>query len=391
MDPRNYVSSAFGSPAREHGNKATFDYFLPALLPRQLDLADSTVLALSEADSALGHLQGLGQLIRDPDLLIGPFVTREAVASSRIEGTRASLSDVLKAEQLSANDSSEDIQEVIRYLHASARGFELIEKLPITERLICEVHKELMASVRGDERQPGTIRNSPVWIGSATHKIEDARYVAPLPQHIPELLSDWEHFVNKPSKIPVLAKCAIMHYQFETIHPFLDGNGRIGRLLVGLMLVNERRLTRPLLYLSGYLENNRSEYYERLQGVRERGEIQEWLQFFLRAVREQALDSVQRAGQVVELRETYLTQSQKDRSRVAAIVPLIFRNPFISTRDVQQATGVSHQGARDLLSKAEEYGWIERYATVGRGGRNLWIAHEIYHVIEGPLSYQTNA
>jgi Fic family protein len=155
------------------------------------------------------------------------------------------------------------------------------------------------------------------------------------------------------------------------------------------MLVNEDRLTRPLLYLSGYLENNMSEYYERLQAVRERGEIQEWLQFFLRAVREQALDSAKRASDIVALREKYLSESQTDRSRVSSIVPLIFKNPFISAQDVQEAIKVSDQGARDLLSKAENYGWIRKYATIGRGGRTLWVAAEIFKIIEGPLGYET--
>ncbi|MEU8631616.1 Fic family protein [Amycolatopsis sp. NPDC048633] len=390
MDPRRYMSDAFGKPAREPGNKWAFDYFLPNHLPRQLNLDDSTVLALSDADSALGHLQGLGQLVRDPDLLIGPFVTREAVASSRIEGTRASLSDVLKAEQMAEGERTSDTDEVIRYLRASDLGFRLIDKLPISQRMFSQIHEVLMAGVRGEEKQPGTIRTSPVWIGTGTHRIEDAQYVAPLPSHIPDLLTDWENFVNDPaSKLPVLVRCALMHYQFETIHPFLDGNGRIGRLLIGIMLVNEQRLTRPLLYLSGYLENHRSEYYERLQAVRERGDIQSWLQFFLRAVREQALDSVRRASDIVNLREKYITQSQTDRSRVSAIVPLVFRNPYISVLDVQRAIGVTTQGARDLLNKAESYGWVQKYTTIGRGGRTLWVAAEVFEIIEGPLGYST--
>jgi len=390
MDRRRYVSDAFGTAEREPGNKWAFDYFMPKPLPRQLDLDEQTVLALSDADSALGYLQGLGQLVRDPDLLIGPFATREAVASSRIEGTRASLSDVLKAEQLTETERNDDTEEVIRYLRASRLGFKLIDTLPVSQRLICQIHEVLMTGVRGEEKQPGTIRTSPVWIGAGTHKIEDAQYVAPLPVHIPALLGDWETFVNDPdSKLPVLVRCALMHYQFETIHPFLDGNGRIGRLLVGIMLVNENRLTRPLLYLSGYLENHRSEYYDRLQAVREKGDIQGWLQFFLRAVREQALDSVKRASDIVNLREKYISQSQTDRSRVAAIVPLIFRNPFISAHDVQEAIGVTAQGGRDLLTKAEGYGWVRKYATIGRGGRTLWVAEEVFQIIEGPVVYET--
>ncbi|WP_291408094.1 Fic/DOC family N-terminal domain-containing protein [Actinophytocola sp.] len=303
-------------------------------------------MALSEADAAIGYLQGLGKLIRDPDLLIGPFLTREAVASSRIEGTRASLSDVLKAgeEEGEGEDRSDDIGEVVRYLHASRRGLELIKSLPITQRLITEVHKCLLTGVRGEERQPGELRRSPVWIGAGTHTLETAQYVAPAPNHLGELLTDWERFVNTPSRIPVLVRCALMHYQFETIHPFLDENGRIGRLLVGLMLISEGRLTTPLLYLSGYLESHRSEYYERLQAIRERGEMQEWIKFFLRAIKEQASDAAARAIKLVELREMYLDQSKSDPSRISAIVPLIFRNPFISVPVVMRATKVSDQG-----------------------------------------------
>ncbi|WP_165401396.1 Fic family protein [Herbihabitans rhizosphaerae] len=343
---------------------------------------------LSEADSALGYLQGLGKLIRDPDLLIGPFLTREAIASTRIEGTRASLSDVFKAGQEVQPERPDDVEEVVCYLNASRKGLELIESLPITQRLIVEVHKVLMSGVRGSERQPGTIRTSPVWIGTGTHRLEDAHYVAPAPQHIGDLLTDWEKFVNEPSRIPVLVRCALMHYQFETIHPFLDGNGRIGRLLVGLMLISEGRLTTPLLYLSGYLENHRSEYYERLQAVRERGEMQEWVRFFLRAVRDQANDSVSRAEKLVELRERYLDQARSDSSRVSAIVPLIFQNPFISVSRVSKAAGVSGQGARNLLTRAEQHGWLSRMGkATGRGGRAMWLAQEVFSVIDEPFVY----
>jgi Fic family protein len=354
-------------------------------------LDDATILALSEADSALGYLQGLGQLIRDPDLLIGPFLTQEAVASSRIEGTKASLSDVLKAEQEVQPAKSDDIDEVVRYLDASHLGFKLIRTLPITQRLITQVHKELMSGVRGAERQPGEIRTSPVWIGSATHTLTNARYVPPAPHHLAELLTDWEKFVNEPGSLPVLVRCALMHYQFETIHPFLDGNGRIGRLLVGLMLIREERLTAPILYLSGYLEKHREEYYDRLQAVREHGAVQDWLQFFLRAIHKQAGDAVIRAKRLVDLRETYLEKSQQDRSRITAVVGMIFRNPFISAKNVTDRLGISDQGARNLLLRAEDFGWLKRIGTVGKGGRTLWVAEDIYRIIDGPLSYDSNS
>ncbi len=196
------------------------------------------------------------------------------------------------------------------------------------------------------------------------------------------LLADWERFVNEPCPLPAQVRCALMHYQFETIHPFLDGNGRIGRLLVGLMLHQEGRLTAPLLYLSGYLESHRREYYERLQAVRERGEVQQWLQFFLTAVRRQADDGVERAGRLVRLREQYLAEASMSRARLGELLSLLFSNPFVTVRRVERALGMTNQGARNLIHSAEARGWLRHFAIVGRGGRTFWVAQEIFDVIE---------
>jgi Fic family protein len=183
-----------------------------------------------------------------------------------------------------------------------------------------------------------------------------------------------------------------MHYQFETIHPFLDGNGRIGRLLIGLMLVSERRLSKPLLYLSGYLETHRQEYYDALQGVRERGDIDSYLRFFLTAIRSQAGDAVDRARRLIDLREEYADRCRLDRSLVGALLPLIFRSPFITVQQVQADLGVTHQGARNLLQRAAgRYSWLTPVGVVGRGGRALWMATEVLRVIDSPLSYGTES
>ncbi|MCZ3387427.1 MAG: Fic family protein [Actinomycetia bacterium] len=298
MDPTNFQAPAFGEAARRPGDRWAFWYFDPALMPRGLPLDPATVLALSEADAALGQLQGIGHLITDPKLLIGPYVTREALASSRIEGTQASLAEVLQAgaEGDDAEPTSDDVAEVGAYVAATYRGLELIETLPISQRLVLEVHRVLLTGVRGQDRLPGELRGSPVWVGSPTDSPDTAVFVPPLPERLGDLLADWERFVNEPGASPALVRCALMHYQFETIHPFLDGNGRIGRLLIGLLLHQQGRLTTPLLYLSGYLELHRRECYERLQAVRERGEIQQWLQFFLTAVKRQADDGVEAGG-----------------------------------------------------------------------------------------------
>ena len=356
-------------------------------MPRTLELTSDTVLALSEADSSLGHLQGLGRLIREPELLVGPYLTREAIASSRIEGTEASLSEVLQAEVNDTSQQSDDIAEVNRYLVANRTALRLLRELPISQRLILQVHEALMEGVRGEDRLPGEFRRSPVWVGSPTDNPETAKYVPPLPEEVPDLFTDLERFINEPSRIPTLVRCALMHYQFETIHPFLDGNGRIGRLLIGLLLMQERKLTTPLLYISGYLENNRREYYDRLEAVREDGDIQSYLQFFFTAVSRSAEDGVDRAGRLVELRERYINEIKSARSRIGAVIGLLFTNPYLTITRVERALKVTHQGARNLVQDAEQRGWIQDVGFRGPAGRRYWVASEIFAIVDAPFAY----
>ena len=386
MDPRQFTSTAFGESHREPGNRQAFWYFRPEPIPRNLELDLATIDALSEADAALGQLHGLGRLIPDPELLLGPYITREAVASSRIEGTEASLSEVLQAEVEEPGTRTEDVAAVERYVAATRLGLELIKSLPISRRLVCELHKELLDSVRGADKLPGEFRRSPVWVGSPSDRPDTATFVPPLPDLLPELFADWERYVNEDSKRPLI-KAALMHYQFETIHPFLDGNGRIGRLLIGLLLVDAGRLPTPLLYLSGYLETHRREYYDRLQAVRERGEIQEWLQFFLTAVKRQADDAIARATTLVDLRESYLGEAMTTRSSLPKLVELIVRNPYVTVLRVQRSLGLTNQGARNVIRDAERRGWLREIGTRGRGGRTYWLASAVFDAIEAPARY----
>jgi Fic family protein len=263
----------------------------------------------------------------------------------------------------------------------------MIDDLPISRRLVRDVHRVLLTGVRGQEKLPGEFRRSPVWLGSATDSPDAATFVPPLHNLIDELFADWERFVNEPTALPVLIRCALMHYQFETIHPFLDGNGRMGRLLVGLMLIQERRLTTPLLYLSGFLEQNRREYYDRLQAVRERGEIQQWLQFFLTAVKRQADDAVNRATSLITLRQQYTVEAATSRSRIGGIVDLMFINPFLTVGRVEKALEMTNQGARNLLRDATNRGWLQQIGSSGRGGRSYWIAHQIWAISEDKPIY----
>jgi Fic family protein len=201
-----------------------------------------------------------------------------------------------------------------------------------------------------------------------------------------ETLADLERFMNEPPRLPVLIRCALLHYQFETIHPFLDGNGRLGRLLIILFLIEQGILEQPLLYVSPYMESSRRQYYERLQAVRERGEIQEWLQYFLTAVTKQAEDAQERARSLVDLRERYRTELAGTRSRASEVVDLAMANPFLTVRRVERPLGVTNQGARLLIRGLQDRGWLNPMGSVGRGGgRVYWLAHEVFSIISGAL------
>ncbi|WP_205570060.1 MULTISPECIES: Fic family protein [Actinomyces] len=387
MEARDFADSLFGAPAREPGNRYAFTYYLPKPIPRDLDLGREVVAALSEADGALGLLHGLGTLVSDPSLLIGPYRRREALASSQIEGTQTSLSEVFQAE-VNEQANSDDVMEVRRYLEATDLAYELVKTLPITQRLVLQVHEVLLRGVRGESRNPGEYRRSPVWVGRPGATPETAAFVPPLPAHLPELMTDWERFVNDDGRsLPPLVQAALMHYQFETIHPFLDGNGRIGRLLINVLLMERQRLSEPLLYLSHYFETHRDEYYAALQDVREAGDIDGWFRFFLRAVREQADDAVTRARALIQLRETYLSEASRSRSNLTALVEIVMRNPYVTAQSVQVSLGMTNQGARNLIRTAESRGWLVSLGAAGRGGRQQWYAPEVLQIMDAPMQY----
>ena len=313
-----------------------------------------------------------------------PYITREALASSRIEGTQASLSEVLQADATEGLAPSGDVHEVWNYRAAMDAGLARLGELPLVARLVTDIHGILMEGVRGEGRAPGEFRRLPVWIGSPTDTPENAIFVPPFPPEVREAWRDWEEFANSTPRMPALVQCALLHYQFETIHPFLDGNGRLGRLLVVFFLIHRNVLPAPLLYVSAYLEQHRREYYERLQAVRERGEIQEWLQFFLTAMAVQAEDAILRAERLNDLRESYRAQLAGSRSRAVEVVDVLFVNPFVTARLVEARLGVTNQGALNLIRQLEAKGWVQQIGTVGRGGRNLWVAAEVYAAVSEP-------
>jgi len=352
MEVGDYGAPEWGDARRTPGPRG-YTAFFPAPLPRSLALDSAVVLALSRADIALGRLAGAGRLLPEPQLLTVPYATREALASSRIEGTQASLTDVFEASVTGASNA--DTEEVINYIAALARGRELLSTLPIGVRMLRQCHAVLLSGVRGETKTPGELRTTQNWIGrGGRSSLEDALFVPPPVAALQDGLADWERFVNEPPELPILVRAALMHYQFETLHPFLDGNGRLGRLLIALLLEQEKVLPEPLLYVSAALERDRDTYYSCLQGLRERGDVQRWLLFFLTAVAGEAQDAIERAERLLDLREDYRDRLRGRRSRAIEIIDLLMANPLTTTTAVQRRLGVTTQGAAHLLSQLVE-------------------------------------
>ena len=356
--------------------------FVPAPLPPDIKYDHRLTLALSRADAALSELSGLGRVLPNPHLLIAPYVRREAVLSSRIEGTRASLSDVLRDEMQqvqAAHSDSGDIREVRNYVTALEFGIQRLKSLPLSLRLVRELHARLMKGVRGERAIPGEFRRSQNWIGPTGSTPLTALYVPPPPHEMQNTLNAWEKFANQREAMPDLIQCALLHEQFEAIHPFLDGNGRVGRLLITLFLMERARLAQPLLYLSAYIEAHRQDYYDLLQTVRTRGDWTAWLYFFLTGVQETAYDAVMRAGRLMDLREKY-REKLSGKAKPLALLDELFVNPYITVTRAQALLGVSNPTARQAVAVLEENGIIKEVS--GREWGRLYLAKSILSAVE---------
>lgn len=380
MDESHYADSLFGRPA-EVGRPHGYIAYLPNPLPRALEISPESTRLLGEAEAALGRLSGVGRLLPDPDLLVVPYLRREALSSARIEGTQATLLEVLAAE-VSDEVLNPDLEEVVNYIIAMRTGLDRLESLPLSNRLIREIHEILLQGVRGRERAPGEFRTTQNWIGAASETIETARFVPPPPAALGELLGDFERFLHESSSLPLLVKVALAHYQFETIHPFLDGNGRLGRLLIVFYLVWSERLPAPLLYISPYLEARRTEYYEALQTVRESGDFDPWLSMMLTAIETQANDALHRAERLVDLREHYRS-TVRNRTRGAAneALEVVFRQPLINSRIVERELSVSKPSALNALRALESAGLLRQLESMGPHGQHKWQAPEILEIL----------
>jgi len=314
------------------------------------------VTILSRADQAVGRLDGLSQTLPNPELFVAMYVRREAVLSSQIEGTQSTLDDVLAYELAGTVGMHRDVEEVVNYVKAMEYGLHRLTTLPLSLRLIREIHGELLSSGRGAERMPGDFRTSQNWIGSAGGLLRDASFVPPPPHEMHEGLGNLETFLHADHGFPPLIESAMAHAQFETIHPFLDGNGRVGRLLVTFLLVHRRVLGRPLLYLSYYLKRHRASYYDRLMAVREDGDWEGWLRFFLTGVAETAEEATGTAGAIVALRERHRAEVQRLGHNGLALLDLLYRNPLVNSRLVMESLAVSVPTAHKLLQSFEELG-----------------------------------
>ncbi len=350
--------------------------FMPAPLPPEpaLDLSGELTRLLSQADRALGRLDGSVLTLPNPDLFVFMYVRKEAVLSSQIEGTQSSLQDLLAAEaQLFDQNLPRDVDEVINYVNAMNHGLSRLAKLPISVRLIREIHAELMRGVRGGQLQPGELRTSQNWIGPPGSTLNTATFVPPPHHAVPEALGELEKFLHQSDDLPPLIKIALSHVQFETIHPFLDGNGRVGRLLITFLLTEREVLHKPVLYLSHFFKQHRQAYYEHLQEARDRGAWEAWLKFFLRGVIEVAAEAAETARRILQLREDHRTAITAKLGRAAGnghkVLETLYDRPIVSVNDVKAMTGTTYVAANSLVSRLVDLGVLSEMTGNARNRR----------------------
>jgi Fic family protein len=316
-----------------------------------------TVALTADAHHSLGRLDGLASTILAPDLFLYAFVRKEALLSSQIEGTQCSLEDVL-SEDPPAPETVKDVEEVSNYVAAMKLGLDRLGELPISSRLIREMHARLMAGVRGSNKTPGEYRTTQNWIGRPTANLQTADFIPPPPHEVPECMSQLEKFIHNDDSLPNIIKAGLIHAQFETIHPFLDGNGRLGRLLITLYLMSNQLLTKPSLYLSDFINRNKELYYDNLTRVRLKNDLNQWLRFFLVGVSETADDATQTFRAVLALKynieSTRINQMGKRATLGIRFLETLFRNPVVSTQQVVQTLSIAHATANRLIDQFVE-------------------------------------
>lgn len=366
-----------------------FRAFVPAPLPPNppLHLDTELALLLSKADRCLGRLDGVTSVLPNPDLFVAMYVKHEAVLSSQIEGTQSTLEDVLQFEiDAHGQDIPKDVEEVVNYVHAMNYGIERLQELPLSLRLIREIHAELLKGVRGENRSPGEFRRTQNWIGTAGGNLSNAIFVPPPVYEMKQALDNLEKFLHDQS-LPVLIQCALAHAQFETIHPFLDGNGRVGRLLVTFLLCEREILQRPLLYLSYYLKAHRAEYYDRLMAIRNDGNWEGWLKFFLRGIVEVSQSATETARAILDLRENNREIIINGATGIAAnalkLLDYLYTQPIITIRSVEVVLQTVFRTANKLVEQLVKLNLLEE--MTGQRRNRIYIYKPYMDLFNKPI------
>lgn len=362
-----------------------YSAYIPNPLPSTISITSPKLLRLAtDAERVLGKLSGIGYLVPNPNFLVIPYTRLEAIASSRIEGTQTSLSELFYFEAASEKpQATDDVIEVKNYLKALNHGLERLKTLPLSLRLVREIHERLMTGVRGGtpDKTPGEFRRSQNWIGPAGCNLNNARFVPPPPDELMNVLGEWEKFLHERDTLPLLVQCALMHYQFETIHPFLDGNGRVGRLMITLFLCEREALPYPLLYLSAYFERYRIEYYDALLDVSLNGNWESWLEFFLNGVITQSNHAIESARRIINQREHYrqMLQTDKAPSSVLSLLDFVFVNPYLSVQQAAKSLDVSYPTAQNSIKYLEDLNILEEITNKARN--RLYVARHLLELL----------
>jgi len=358
--------------------------FFPNPLPPKLEITWELAERISDADRALGELAGVARTIPNPHLLIDPFTRREAVLSSRIEGTQATLTELFSAEAGARKEGpSEAIREISNYVHALEYGLKRLKQLPVSLRLIKELHGRLMKDVRGESFSPGEFRRAQNFIGPPGCKLENATYVPPPIPHMKDALDRFEKYLHESRRtFPPLVRLSLIHYQFEAIHPFWDGNGRVGRLLITLLLCSEGLLPQPLLYLSAYFERNRKEYYRLLLDISQTGNWMDWLRFFVNGVAEESRDAVARSNQLLALRQKYREklQAQKVPGRTLELMENLFKKPVTTVTGARDLLKLTTRSAQQSVDRLLQAGILQE--VTGRQRYRVFVAQRIIQIVE---------
>ena len=360
-----------------------YSAFIPNPLPPEIKWTTRLSHALSDADRLIGKLAGEGKRLPNPHLLMRPFIKREAVLSSRIEGIQATLGELLAKEAgIHVKRSPDDLREVANYVVALEYGIQRLKSLPLSLRLIRELHEYPMNGVRGDQATPGEFRRTQNWIGKPGSLLVNASYVPPPPHELMNCLGEFEKFLHDKT-LPPLVQTALLHYQFEAIHPFLDGNGRVGRLLITLFLVERGVLSTPLLYLSAFFEATRRDYYDRLTGIHEFAEWEDWLEYFFNGVARQSEDALSRAERINEKLLGWKKLIGDTSSKTPSLLlDLIAANPFITVKGTAEKLKVAFTTAQRAIDKLEKLKILEKEGEAKRD--RVYCAKDLLNILEEP-------